>query len=105
MEVVVAGGWVEAVGSPELKKNLCVFCPRKQEQQRKKEYQQEIREMHRRVKGRPLLLEQVAQVSDISSHFLLSPQFSHFSVCQCSDFHMTREAVIYSLLFSTIFFL
>lgn len=34
---------------------------RKQEQQRTKEYQQEIKEMHRRVKGRPLLLEQVAQ--------------------------------------------
>ncbi|XP_068451702.1 protein FAM161A [Clinocottus analis] len=34
---------------------------RKQELQRKKEYQQEIKEMHQRVKGRPLLLEQVAQ--------------------------------------------
>lgn len=48
------------------KKNSVSSVPRKQEQQRKKEYQQEIREMHRRVKGRPLLLEQVAQVSDIS---------------------------------------
>nr|XP_046231587.1 protein FAM161A [Scatophagus argus] len=34
---------------------------RKQELQRKREYQQEIREMQQRVKGRPLLLEQVAQ--------------------------------------------
>ncbi|XP_074538381.1 protein FAM161A [Halichoeres trimaculatus] len=34
---------------------------RKQEQQRKREYQQEIKEMKQRVKGRPLLLEQVAQ--------------------------------------------
>ncbi|XP_031732492.1 protein FAM161A [Anarrhichthys ocellatus] len=34
---------------------------RKQELQRKKEYQQEIKEMQQRVKGRPLLLEQVAQ--------------------------------------------
>ncbi|XP_078129493.1 protein FAM161A [Sander vitreus] len=34
---------------------------RKQELQRKKEYKQEIKEMKRRVKGRPLLLEQVAQ--------------------------------------------
>ncbi|XP_059185063.1 protein FAM161A [Centropristis striata] len=34
---------------------------RKQELQRKKEYQQEIKEMKQRVKGRPLLLEQVAQ--------------------------------------------
>uniref|UniRef100_A0A672G2T5 Protein FAM161A n=1 Tax=Salarias fasciatus TaxID=181472 RepID=A0A672G2T5_SALFA len=35
---------------------------RKQDLQRKKEYQQEIKEMRERVKGRPLLLEQVAQV-------------------------------------------
>ncbi|KAK5865441.1 hypothetical protein PBY51_019709 [Eleginops maclovinus] len=34
---------------------------RKQELQRNKEYQQEIKEMKQRVKGRPLLLEQVAQ--------------------------------------------
>ncbi|KAL3066362.1 hypothetical protein OYC64_016340 [Pagothenia borchgrevinki] len=34
---------------------------RKQGLQRKKEYQQEIKEMKQRVKGRPLLLEQVAQ--------------------------------------------
>ncbi|XP_077935859.1 protein FAM161B isoform X2 [Gasterosteus aculeatus] len=34
---------------------------RKQELQRKKEYQQEIKEMQQRVKGRPLLLEQVTQ--------------------------------------------
>ncbi|CAN9493104.1 unnamed protein product [Ophioblennius macclurei] len=34
---------------------------RKQDLQRKKEYQQEIKEMRERVKGRPLLLEQVAQ--------------------------------------------
>ncbi|XP_034391508.1 protein FAM161A isoform X2 [Cyclopterus lumpus] len=34
---------------------------RKQELQRKKEYEQEIKEMQQRVKGRPLLLEQVAQ--------------------------------------------
>ncbi|XP_042341780.1 protein FAM161A [Plectropomus leopardus] len=34
---------------------------RKQELQRRREYQQEVREMQRRVKGRPLLLEQVAQ--------------------------------------------
>ncbi|XP_041837826.1 protein FAM161A [Melanotaenia boesemani] len=34
---------------------------RKQDLQRKKEYQQEIKEMQQRVKGRPLLLEQVAQ--------------------------------------------
>ncbi|XP_029134247.1 protein FAM161A [Labrus bergylta] len=34
---------------------------RKQELQRRKEYQQEIKEMKQRVKGRPLLLEQVAQ--------------------------------------------
>ncbi|XP_034756728.1 protein FAM161A isoform X2 [Etheostoma cragini] len=34
---------------------------RKQELQRKKEYKQEIKEMKQRVKGRPLLLEQVAQ--------------------------------------------
>ncbi|XP_076584809.1 protein FAM161A [Chaetodon auriga] len=34
---------------------------RKQEIQRRKEYQQEMKEMHQRVKGRPLLLEQVAQ--------------------------------------------
>uniref|UniRef100_A0A3Q3L181 Protein FAM161A n=1 Tax=Labrus bergylta TaxID=56723 RepID=A0A3Q3L181_9LABR len=36
---------------------------RKQELQRRKEYQQEIKEMKQRVKGRPLLLEQVAQVN------------------------------------------
>ncbi|KAF6724538.1 T-complex protein 1 subunit delta [Oryzias melastigma] len=35
---------------------------RKQDLQRKKEYKQEIKEMQQRVKGRPLLLEQVAQV-------------------------------------------
>nr|XP_020480855.1 protein FAM161A isoform X2 [Monopterus albus] len=34
---------------------------RKQDHQRQKEYQQEVREMRQRVKGRPLLLEQVAQ--------------------------------------------
>ncbi|XP_057699925.1 protein FAM161B isoform X1 [Corythoichthys intestinalis] len=34
---------------------------RKQDRQRRKEYQQEIREIEERVKGRPLLLEQVAQ--------------------------------------------
>ncbi|XP_038569205.1 protein FAM161A [Micropterus salmoides] len=34
---------------------------RKQELQRRKEYRQEIKEMQQRVKGRPLLLEQVAQ--------------------------------------------
>ncbi|RVE76592.1 hypothetical protein OJAV_G00009900 [Oryzias javanicus] len=34
---------------------------RKQDLQRKKEYKQEIKEMHQRVRGRPLLLEQVAQ--------------------------------------------
>ncbi|KAM4749793.1 protein FAM161A isoform 2-T2 [Anableps anableps] len=34
---------------------------RKQDLQRKKEYQQEIREIRERVQGRPLLLEQVAQ--------------------------------------------
>ncbi|XP_047221230.1 protein FAM161A isoform X1 [Girardinichthys multiradiatus] len=34
---------------------------RKQDLQRKKEYKQEIREMRERVKGRPLLLEQVTQ--------------------------------------------
>ncbi|XP_054607832.2 protein FAM161A [Nothobranchius furzeri] len=34
---------------------------RKQDLQRKKEYKQEIRDMCERVKGRPLLLEQVAQ--------------------------------------------
>lgn len=31
--------------------------------QRRREYQQEVREMQRRVMGRPLLLEQVAQVT------------------------------------------
>uniref|UniRef100_A0A3Q3XFD5 Protein FAM161A n=1 Tax=Mola mola TaxID=94237 RepID=A0A3Q3XFD5_MOLML len=36
---------------------------RRQELQRRKEYQQEIKEMRRRVKGRPLLLEQIAQVN------------------------------------------
>uniref|UniRef100_A0A3Q2TYW7 Protein FAM161A n=1 Tax=Fundulus heteroclitus TaxID=8078 RepID=A0A3Q2TYW7_FUNHE len=36
---------------------------RKQDLQRKKEYRQEIREMRERVKGRPLLLEQVTQVN------------------------------------------
>ncbi|XP_034445260.1 protein FAM161A [Hippoglossus hippoglossus] len=34
---------------------------RKRDLQRRKEYQQEIQEMQQRVKGRPLLLEQVAQ--------------------------------------------
>uniref|UniRef100_A0A3Q2E9Y4 FAM161 centrosomal protein A n=1 Tax=Cyprinodon variegatus TaxID=28743 RepID=A0A3Q2E9Y4_CYPVA len=34
---------------------------RKQDIQRKKEYRQEIKEMQERVKGRPLLLEQVTQ--------------------------------------------
>ncbi|XP_044197754.1 protein FAM161A [Thunnus albacares] len=34
---------------------------RKQDRQRRKEYQQEIKEIQERVKGRPLLLEQVAQ--------------------------------------------
>ncbi|XP_037620670.1 protein FAM161A [Sebastes umbrosus] len=34
---------------------------REQELERRKEYQQEIKEMRQRVKGRPLLLEQVAQ--------------------------------------------
>ncbi|XP_070684054.1 protein FAM161A [Pempheris klunzingeri] len=34
---------------------------RKQELQRRREYQQEVKEMQQRVKGRPLLLEQVAQ--------------------------------------------
>ncbi|KAM9314897.1 protein FAM161A [Pholidichthys leucotaenia] len=34
---------------------------RKQDIQRRKEYQQEIKDMQQRVKGRPLLLEQVAQ--------------------------------------------
>ncbi|KAM8842514.1 protein FAM161A [Synchiropus picturatus] len=34
---------------------------RKQDQLRRKEYQQEIKEIRERVKGRPLLLEQVAQ--------------------------------------------
>lgn len=36
---------------------------RKMEIQRKKEYRQEIKEMRQRVKGRPLLLEQVAQIN------------------------------------------
>ncbi|TKS68707.1 Protein FAM161A [Collichthys lucidus] len=36
---------------------------RKQELQRRKEYQQEFKEMQQRVKGRPLLLEQVAQMN------------------------------------------
>lgn len=77
-----AGGRSEA---EQAIKKLAIFCSRKQQQQRKKEYQQEIREMHRRVKGRPLLLEQVAQVS--SSQTLMffglhrnsaySLQFSH----------------------------
>uniref|UniRef100_A0A3B4Y312 Protein FAM161A n=1 Tax=Seriola lalandi dorsalis TaxID=1841481 RepID=A0A3B4Y312_SERLL len=40
---------------------------RKQEQQRRKEYQQEMKEMQQRVKGRPLLLEQVAQVKKLNS--------------------------------------
>uniref|UniRef100_A0A3Q2ZR17 Protein FAM161A n=1 Tax=Kryptolebias marmoratus TaxID=37003 RepID=A0A3Q2ZR17_KRYMA len=39
--------------------------------QRRKEYQQEIQEMRARVKGRPLLLEQVAQVNVAVPHFLL----------------------------------
>lgn len=42
---------------------------RKQDRQRRKEYQREIKEMHERVTGRPLLLEQVAQVNQrISSN-------------------------------------
>lgn len=44
-----------------------ILC-RRQELQRRREYQQEIKEMQRRVMGRPLLLEQVAQVtSDFST--------------------------------------
>lgn len=39
-----------------------ILC-RRQELQRRREYQQEIKEMQRRVMGRPLLLEQVAQVT------------------------------------------
>lgn len=38
------------------------YVYRKQDLQRRKEYKQEIKEMQERVKGRPLLLEQVAQV-------------------------------------------
>lgn len=53
------------------------MCPRQQEQQRKKEYQQEIKEMHRRVKGRPLLLEQVAQVSSSQTLMLFNVSSSH----------------------------
>lgn len=42
--------------------DLLPLC-RKQELQRRKEYQLEMKEMQQRVKGRPLLLEQVAQVN------------------------------------------
>ena len=42
---------------------LLLCCPREQDLQRKREYQQEIKEIKERVKERPLLLEQVAQVS------------------------------------------
>uniref|UniRef100_A0A3Q3J1Y4 Protein FAM161A n=1 Tax=Monopterus albus TaxID=43700 RepID=A0A3Q3J1Y4_MONAL len=38
----------------------------KKRHERQKEYQQEVREMRQRVKGRPLLLEQVAQVDQNS---------------------------------------
>ncbi|KAK7930054.1 hypothetical protein WMY93_006449 [Mugilogobius chulae] len=43
---------------------------RKMDIQRKKEYQQEIKEMRQRVKGRPLLLEQVAQRQRRAGHGL-----------------------------------
>lgn len=41
---------------------LHFYVYRRQDLQRRKEYKQEIKEMQERVKGRPLLLEQVAQV-------------------------------------------
>ena len=41
---------------------LLLCSPRKRDLQRKREYQQEIKEIQERVKERPLLLEQVAQV-------------------------------------------
>ena len=46
---------------------LCV-SNRKQDFQRRKEYQEEMREIQERVKGRPLLLEQVAQVTRNDTH-------------------------------------
>lgn len=69
-------------GAIKQKKQLAVLFTRQQEQQRKKEYQQEIKEMHRRVKGRPLLLEQVAQVS-LSQLMLFNVSSSHTSQQDC----------------------
>lgn len=52
----------EGCGITGVRGCLCV-SNRKQDFQRRKEYQEEMREIQERVKGRPLLLEQVAQVS------------------------------------------
>ena len=42
---------------------------RKQDLQRRKEYKEEMKEMQQRVKGRPLLLEQVEQVKHLQTVF------------------------------------
>ncbi|AWP05045.1 putative protein FAM161A [Scophthalmus maximus] len=81
---------------------------RKQDLQRRKEYQQEIEEMRRRVKGRPLLLEQVAQTNakqaaerrytdalhgcDLTEEFISSHAARSGSASQSSDGkHSGRE--------------
>lgn len=55
----MAGAAAAAAWSRGLTGTVC----RRQELQRRQEYQQEVQEMRRRVMGRPLLLEQVAQVT------------------------------------------
>lgn len=49
---------------------MCFVCvgDRKQDQQRRKEYREEMKEIQERVRGRPLLLEQVARVRHTHTH-------------------------------------
>uniref|UniRef100_A0A3P9I3C0 Protein FAM161A n=1 Tax=Oryzias latipes TaxID=8090 RepID=A0A3P9I3C0_ORYLA len=63
----VSPGAVRIESSSSYLKHLCFTVHRKQDIQRKKEYKQEVKEMQQRVRGRPLLLEQVAQVSCLKS--------------------------------------
>uniref|UniRef100_A0A7N6BM46 Protein FAM161A n=1 Tax=Anabas testudineus TaxID=64144 RepID=A0A7N6BM46_ANATE len=75
---------------------------RKQDLQRKKEYQQEIKDMQRRVKRRPLLLEQVAQAAEkrytdalhgcsLTEEFISSKVTKSGSACKASSSTDSRQ--------------
>ena len=64
--------------------------PRKQDLQRRKEYQQEIKEMQERVKGRPLLLEQVAQVT-WSTYLVIFLFFNMETVFLCDQTSSSKD--------------